>query len=190
MRFCEWSVRVVNILWLATRGNNFIGQIMCVFCACHVNYLELFQEGTTAIHQILCVICACHVNFDILQCRVEFRNFAPNCYGRLYWKARLGPIDTKPFYSLDKKEEFIYEDSTIGIPRSVVLIWHCPSSSWRHVDIIFMASCWHSDICRVVICGVAIRFVFVKDSSFLDCWLPSLSFASSVAFHDGWWSSY
>mmetsp|Transcript_19243 Transcript_19243/g.47199 ORF Transcript_19243/g.47199 Transcript_19243/m.47199 type:complete len:735 (+) Transcript_19243:110-2314(+) len=46
--------------------------------------------------------------------RKEFRNFAPNCYGRLYWDGRLGPVDTKPFLSLDRKERYEYQDSAIG----------------------------------------------------------------------------
>lgn len=46
--------------------------------------------------------------------RKEFQNFAPNCYGRVYWDARLGAIDRVPFYSLDLSEKYVWEDSTIG----------------------------------------------------------------------------
>uniref|UniRef100_A0A7S0TK97 Polycystin cation channel PKD1/PKD2 domain-containing protein n=1 Tax=Hemiselmis andersenii TaxID=464988 RepID=A0A7S0TK97_HEMAN len=46
--------------------------------------------------------------------REEFQNFAPNCYGRVYWDARIGPTDQEPYLSSDESELWVYQDSTIG----------------------------------------------------------------------------
>jgi hypothetical protein len=46
--------------------------------------------------------------------RKEFQNFAPNCYGRVYWDARLGPVDKTPFYAEDLSERYEFADAAVG----------------------------------------------------------------------------